>query len=179
MPSFQCFLLHQGLCNSIPPPADPSPATRRSVVEFLQGYLGTPVGGFPEPLRSRVVKDRPVVQGRPGASMPKMDLGALREQVGAWDEGAQLAAAQPQRSRGWCSRQPTVCRDSGSAGQPRCLVPQNGVGLSTQARLSTHTTNPPAPPRNPPALSDPKKINKKIFLFTGTCRCSSRRSTAR
>ncbi|PSC70059.1 pyruvate carboxylase [Micractinium conductrix] len=52
-----------------------------SVVEFLQGYLGTPVGGFPEPLRSRVVKDRPVVQGRPGASMPKMDLGALREQL--------------------------------------------------------------------------------------------------
>ncbi len=27
-----------------------------SVVEFLQGYLGTPVGGFPEPLRSRVLK---------------------------------------------------------------------------------------------------------------------------
>ncbi len=52
-----------------------------SVVEFLQGYLGTPAGGFPEPLRSRVVKDKPVVEGRPGASMPRLDLGALREQV--------------------------------------------------------------------------------------------------
>ncbi|KAL4422522.1 hypothetical protein ABPG75_008719 [Micractinium tetrahymenae] len=52
-----------------------------SVVEFLQGYLGTPAGGFPEPLRSRVVKDRPVVTGRPGATMPRMDLGALREQL--------------------------------------------------------------------------------------------------
>ena len=55
----------------------------RSVVEFLQGYLGTPAGGFPEPLRSRVIKDRPVVAGRPGATMPRLDLGALREQVGA------------------------------------------------------------------------------------------------
>ena len=27
-----------------------------SVVEFLQGYLGQPVNGFPEPLRSRVRK---------------------------------------------------------------------------------------------------------------------------
>ncbi len=26
----------------------------KSVVEFLQGYLGEPYGGFPEPLRSRV-----------------------------------------------------------------------------------------------------------------------------
>ena len=27
-----------------------------SVVEFLQGMLGQPEGGFPEPLRSRVIK---------------------------------------------------------------------------------------------------------------------------
>ena len=26
----------------------------KSVVEFLQGYLGQPYGGFPEPLRSKV-----------------------------------------------------------------------------------------------------------------------------
>lgn len=26
----------------------------RSVVEFLQGYIGIPHGGFPEPLRSKV-----------------------------------------------------------------------------------------------------------------------------
>lgn len=31
------------------------------MVEFLQGYLGTPVGGFPEPLRSRVLKGAPIV----------------------------------------------------------------------------------------------------------------------
>ena len=26
----------------------------KSVVEFMQGYLGEPYGGFPEPLRSKV-----------------------------------------------------------------------------------------------------------------------------
>ncbi len=46
----------------------------RSVVEFLQGILGQPAGGFPEPLRSRVLKDLPRVEGRPGASMPPMNL---------------------------------------------------------------------------------------------------------
>lgn len=28
----------------------------KSVVEFLQGYLGQPYGGFPEPLRTQVRK---------------------------------------------------------------------------------------------------------------------------
>lgn len=27
----------------------------KSVVEFLQGYIGEPYGGFPEPLRSKVL----------------------------------------------------------------------------------------------------------------------------
>ena len=49
----------------------------RSVVEFLQGTLGQPAGGFPEPLRSRVLKDLPRVEGRPGASMPPMNLVTL------------------------------------------------------------------------------------------------------
>ncbi|GLH13490.1 CAD protein [Gryllus bimaculatus] len=50
----------------------------RSVVEFLQGNIGEPYGGFPEPFRSRVLKAMPRVQGRPGASMPPLDLGALK-----------------------------------------------------------------------------------------------------
>jgi pyruvate carboxylase len=29
-----------------------------SVVEFMQGYIGQPSFGFPEPLRSRIVKAR-------------------------------------------------------------------------------------------------------------------------
>lgn len=50
-----------------------------SVVDYMQGYLGQPPGGFPEPLRSRVLgKDKETVSGRPGASMAPMDLDALR-----------------------------------------------------------------------------------------------------
>lgn len=52
------------------------------MVEFLQGYLGQPVGGFPEPLRSRVLKDKPIVTGRPGASMAPMDLLSMEREVG-------------------------------------------------------------------------------------------------
>jgi hypothetical protein len=40
------------------------------VVEYFQGLIGQPVGGFPEPLRSRVLKGKPSVEGRPGASLP-------------------------------------------------------------------------------------------------------------
>ena len=46
----------------------------RSVVEFLQGHLGQPTGGFPEPLRSRVIKDKPRIEGRPGAGMAPLSL---------------------------------------------------------------------------------------------------------
>jgi pyruvate carboxylase len=54
-----------------------------SVVEFLQGYLGVPHGGFPEPLRSRVVRDLPRVEGRPGAALPPVDLAGLRRELRA------------------------------------------------------------------------------------------------
>ncbi len=49
-----------------------------SVVEFLQGYLGQPHGGFPEPLRSKVLKDLPRVDGRPGESLPACDFAEIR-----------------------------------------------------------------------------------------------------
>lgn len=38
---------------------------------------GHPPGGFPEPLRTDVLKGKPVVDGRPGASLVPTDLGAL------------------------------------------------------------------------------------------------------
>lgn len=56
-----------------------------SVVEFLQGYIGTPPGGFPEPFRSKVLKDLPRVEGRPGASLPPLDFEALSQELGARD----------------------------------------------------------------------------------------------
>eukprot|EP00891_Asterochloris_glomerata_P005106 jgi/Astpho2/5106/fgenesh1_pm.00073_%23_5_t len=59
-----------------------------SVVEFLQGQIGQPAGGFPEPLRSRVLKDKKRIEGRPGASMQPMNLQVLeadlKEQYGKY-----------------------------------------------------------------------------------------------
>ncbi|XP_053133576.1 pyruvate carboxylase, mitochondrial [Hemicordylus capensis] len=52
-----------------------------SVVEFLQGYIGVPYGGFPEPLRSKVLKDLPRIEGRPGASLPPQDFVQLEKEL--------------------------------------------------------------------------------------------------
>ncbi|XP_020279245.1 pyruvate carboxylase, mitochondrial isoform X2 [Pseudomyrmex gracilis] len=53
----------------------------KSVVEFLQGAIGEPHGGFPEPLRSKVLKDIPRIQGRPGASLAPLDFPALKKEL--------------------------------------------------------------------------------------------------
>lgn len=52
-----------------------------SVIEFLQGHLGVPYGGFPEPLRTRVIRDRPRIEGRPGLSMKPLDFKAIKAQL--------------------------------------------------------------------------------------------------
>ncbi|XP_016307274.1 pyruvate carboxylase, mitochondrial-like [Sinocyclocheilus anshuiensis] len=52
-----------------------------SVVEFLQGHIGIPHGGFPEPFRSKVLKALPRIEGRPGASLPPMDFEALESDL--------------------------------------------------------------------------------------------------
>jgi pyruvate carboxylase len=57
-----------------------------SVVEFFEGRLGTPPGGFPEALQQRVLRGRKPIVGRPGASLPPADFkatrAALEKQVG-------------------------------------------------------------------------------------------------
>ena len=51
-----------------------------SVVEYFQGALGPPPGGFPEPFRTNVLKGRPLKDGRPcftgrpGAELPPYDF---------------------------------------------------------------------------------------------------------
>ncbi len=50
----------------------------QSVVSFFQGYLGQPHGGFPEPLRSKVLRGQAAVEGRPGKSLPPYDFAARR-----------------------------------------------------------------------------------------------------
>ncbi|XP_055854141.1 pyruvate carboxylase, mitochondrial isoform X2 [Episyrphus balteatus] len=53
----------------------------KSVVEFLQGAIGTPYGGFPEPLRSRVLKDMPRIEGRPGEQLAPLDFNKLKSEL--------------------------------------------------------------------------------------------------
>jgi pyruvate carboxylase len=61
----------------------------KSVIEYFQGYLGIPPFGFPEPLRSRVLKGRTIegtngltcFEGRPGAEMKPFDLEVARSRL--------------------------------------------------------------------------------------------------
>jgi pyruvate carboxylase len=52
-----------------------------SVVNYLKGDIGIPPGGFPEPLRTKVLQGRGLepVNGRPGASLPPYDFDKERE----------------------------------------------------------------------------------------------------
>ena len=52
-----------------------------SVVEFMQGLIGQPPGGFPEPLRSRILKGKTVYSGRPGADMPALDFNMVEAKL--------------------------------------------------------------------------------------------------
>ena len=55
---------------------------------FIQGYLGTPEGGFPEPFRTTALKGAPLVTGRPGESLEPLDLAKIKEELvekyGSW-----------------------------------------------------------------------------------------------
>ena len=52
-----------------------------SVVEFFQGYLGQPVGGFPEPLRTKIIRNKPRIDGRPGATMAPLDFKKIKAEL--------------------------------------------------------------------------------------------------
>lgn len=52
-----------------------------SVVEFFQGYLGQPVGGFPEPLRSHIIRNKPKIDGRPGASLQPLEFKKIKAEL--------------------------------------------------------------------------------------------------
>ncbi|KAK6641984.1 hypothetical protein RUM44_013707 [Polyplax serrata] len=72
----------------------------KSVVEFLQGAIGEPYGGFPEPLRSKVLKDMPRISGRPGASLEPLNFEGLKKNLeeqyhGITDRDVMSAALYP------------------------------------------------------------------------------------
>jgi pyruvate carboxylase len=50
-----------------------------SVLDFFEGLMGQPYGGFPEPLRSEILRgQRPKLTERPGKSLPPVDLVAIK-----------------------------------------------------------------------------------------------------
>eukprot|EP00184_Porphyridium_aerugineum_P006001 CAMPEP_0184693168 /NCGR_PEP_ID=MMETSP0313-20130426/1448_1 /TAXON_ID=2792 /ORGANISM="Porphyridium aerugineum, Strain SAG 1380-2" /LENGTH=1242 /DNA_ID=CAMNT_0027151165 /DNA_START=150 /DNA_END=3878 /DNA_ORIENTATION=+ len=55
----------------------------KSVIEFLQGQLGQPHGGFPEPLRTRVLQRAGLqpIEGRPGKDLLPLDFFVLRRKL--------------------------------------------------------------------------------------------------
>eukprot|EP01063_Lacrimia_lanifica_P002003 TRINITY_DN11042_c0_g1_i1.p1 TRINITY_DN11042_c0_g1~~TRINITY_DN11042_c0_g1_i1.p1 ORF type:complete len:1185 (+),score=462.03 TRINITY_DN11042_c0_g1_i1:61-3615(+) len=52
-----------------------------SVIEFFQGLIGHPPGGFPEPLRSAVLKGAKTFDGRPGADLEPVDFDEVRAKM--------------------------------------------------------------------------------------------------
>jgi len=52
-----------------------------SVVEFMEGRLGQPPGGFPPALQKRILRDRKPLTDRAAANLPPVDLEAVRAKV--------------------------------------------------------------------------------------------------
>lgn len=64
-------------------------------------FSGQPYGGFPEPFRSKVLKNMPRIEGRPGASLPPLDFSKLKSDLTetfnfASDRDVMSAALYPQ-----------------------------------------------------------------------------------
>ncbi|OJJ44659.1 hypothetical protein ASPZODRAFT_708694 [Penicilliopsis zonata CBS 506.65] len=52
-----------------------------SVLEFLEGLMGQPYGGFPEPLRSRALRNRRKLDQRPGLFLEPLDLASIKNSI--------------------------------------------------------------------------------------------------
>ncbi|KAI9818120.1 MAG: pyruvate carboxylase [Pycnora praestabilis] len=52
-----------------------------SVLEFFEGMMGQPYGGFPEPLRSKALRDRRKLDKRPGLTLEPMDFEKIRKEL--------------------------------------------------------------------------------------------------
>ena len=52
-----------------------------SVIEFFEGKLGLPPGGFPPELQKKILRDRQPLTDRAGASLPPADFAAARESL--------------------------------------------------------------------------------------------------
>ncbi len=53
----------------------------KSVIEFFRGDIGQPTGGFPKELQKIVLGKEKPLKGRPGATLPKVNLEKTREEL--------------------------------------------------------------------------------------------------
>jgi len=51
------------------------------VLEFFEGFMGQPYGGFPEPLRTDVLRGRRKMTKRPGLYLDPIDFGKIRAEL--------------------------------------------------------------------------------------------------
>ncbi|KAK4144903.1 carbamoyl-phosphate synthase L chain, ATP binding domain-containing protein [Dichotomopilus funicola] len=52
-----------------------------SVLEFFEGMMGQPYGGFPEPLRTNALRGRRKLDQRPGLSLPPVDFAKVKKEL--------------------------------------------------------------------------------------------------
>jgi pyruvate carboxylase len=52
-----------------------------SVLEFFEGLMGQPYGGFPEPLRTNALRGRPKLDKRPGLTLKPLDLAKIKKDI--------------------------------------------------------------------------------------------------
>jgi len=65
-----------------------------SVLDFFEGLMGQPYGGFPEPLRSRALRDRRKLDKRPGLYLDPVDLPKAKAELKAkWGDATECDVA--------------------------------------------------------------------------------------
>lgn len=75
------FLVSNNLCADDVLSGDRELSFPESVVEFFEGKLGQPPGGFPKELQKKVLRGRKPLRGRPGGSLPPADFAATRAEL--------------------------------------------------------------------------------------------------
>jgi pyruvate carboxylase len=73
------FLLSNNLGTSDVMESTRELAFPESVIEFFEGKLGQPPGGFPPALQKRILRDRQPLTDRPGALLPPADIEATKK----------------------------------------------------------------------------------------------------
>ena len=58
------------------------PETNHFILILLsKGLIGQPPYGFPEPLRTKILRGKQRIDGRPGEGMPSMDLEKKKQEL--------------------------------------------------------------------------------------------------